>query len=297
MFEKLVGNERIKHELSNVSEPSHAYMFTGPEGIGKFLFAKEFANKFLCISENKPCYKCKACIQFASNNNMDFYIIDSLENSIKIKQIRDMISKIYEKPILSNKKVYIINNADKMTTEAQNCLLKILEEPPQYVMIILIVSNEHAMLNTIKSRCIKIRFEKIDNDELANYLEKNGQIVTKEKINIYNGSIGKALLLQGNEDKYIQINNITELTSKIDYLKISKIIYDDKENIINYLEYLNTLYYNKLRDNIKYTISINKINDAIGKLRYNSNIEMLLDELFLNLWDIQQTCSGALYAP
>lgn len=285
MFEKIVGNSKIKQLLNSVIEPSHAYMFTGPDGIGKYLFAKEFANKFLCTSDNKPCHECKSCLQFENDNNMDFKTIDTTENSIKIEQIREMISKIYEKPILADKKIYIINNADLMTVQAQNCLLKILEEPPQYVVIILIVSNEQAILNTIKSRCLKIRFEKIQDTELKEYLEQNGQTITNEMLKMYNGSIGKALLLHGNEEKYIKVQEIINANSKLDYMEIGKILFENKDDIKNFLEYMNTLFFSKIEENIRYAKCVEKINETIGKLRYNCNVEMLCDELMLNLYE------------
>lgn len=285
MFENIIGNAKTKQLLNNIANPTHAYMFSGPDGVGKFLFAKEFANKFLCVSEHQPCYKCKSCIQFAHNNNTDFQVIDTIEASIKIEQIREMIAKIYEKPILANKKIYVINNADKMTVQAQNCLLKILEEPPQYVMIILVVSNEHAILNTIKSRCIKIKFDKISDVELKEYIEKDGQNVTNDMLEMYNGSIGKAISLQGNEEKYIKVHNIITSKCKTDFMKAAKAIYEEKEDIMNFLEYMNILFYNKSKENIRYTNCINKVNEAIGKLKYNCNVEMLIDELLLDIWE------------
>ena len=88
------------------------------------------------------------------------------EGKIKIEQLRNLQSKIIEKPIISNKKVYVIKDADTMTKEASNCLLKTLEEPPSYIIIILIGANESMFLNTIKSRCTKILFNKIEDDKL-----------------------------------------------------------------------------------------------------------------------------------
>ena len=140
MFDKIIGNDKIKEMLYKSvkdKKTSHSYLFVGIEGIGKKEIAKEFAKMLLCISDNKYCNTCKSCIEFDSNNNPDFLYIEPEGNSVKIEQIRYIQRKIQEKPIISNKKVYIINDADKMTTEAQNCLLKTLEEPPEYSTIIL----------------------------------------------------------------------------------------------------------------------------------------------------------------
>ena len=92
---------------------------------------------------------------------------------VKIEQIREIQRKIAEKPIISNQKVYIINDADTMTTEAQNCLLKTLEEPPEYITIILICSNENKLLGTIKSRCTRLYFEKLTNEDVEKYININ----------------------------------------------------------------------------------------------------------------------------
>lgn len=296
MFERIIGNDSIKNQLKSIVEPAHAYMFYGPDGVGKFLFAREFANKFMCTSEdnNHPCGTCKACVQFESGNNTDFSIIDlvetgeKIENTIKIEQIREMISKIYEKPIISNRKIYIINNADKMTTQAQNCLLKILEEPPKNVMIILVVSNEEYILTTIKSRCVKIRFEKLKDTEVKEYLKENGKEVTDDMLKMYNGSIGRAIDLSGEEEKYMALNAITKAKCKTDYMKIAKIIFENKEDITNLLEYLNTLLYNNSKENPKNVQCITKITEALGKLKYNCNVEMLVDDLMIEISKIQQ---------
>ena len=125
-----------------------------------------------CLNKDKYCNNCKSCIEFDSNNNPDFLYIEPDGNSIKIEQIRDMQKRIQEKPIISEKKVYIIDNADKMTVEAQNSLLKTLEEPPEYATIILIGSNENAFLTTIKSRCMILHFNPIEDEKMLQYLQK-----------------------------------------------------------------------------------------------------------------------------
>ena len=175
IFENIIGNEKNKELLKNIintNNISHSYMFVGKESIGKLLFAKEFAKAILCISEEKGCNKCKSCIEFDTNNNPDFSVLEPEGNSIKIDQIRELTKKIYEKPVVSAKKVYIINDSNYMTQEAQNGLLKTLEEPPEYVTIILVTSNENSFLPTIKSRCTKISFDKLTDIELINILKK-----------------------------------------------------------------------------------------------------------------------------
>ena len=166
LFENIVGNNKIKESLKNAvksNNVSHSYLFIGKAGVGKKIFAKDLAKKVMCLGNSILEFdNCDSCIKFDANSNPDFSIIVPDGKSIKIEQIRDLQAKILEKPISSNKKVYIIDNADTMTEESQNCLLKTLEEPPEYAMIILIASNENRMLQTIKSRCVIIRFERLN---------------------------------------------------------------------------------------------------------------------------------------
>ena len=161
-FNEIIGNSKIKQDLQEAIDNntiSHSYMFVGIDGIGKRLIAKEFARKILCLNkQDKNCNTCDSCIKFNSSNNPDYLEIYPDGNSIKIAQVRQMQEKVYQKPIVSNKKVFIIEDSEKMTEEAQNALLKTLEEPPEYMVIILITSNENKLLNTVKSRCIRINF-------------------------------------------------------------------------------------------------------------------------------------------
>lgn len=127
MFENIIGNKEIKTSLINTvksNKTSHSYMFVGNEGIGKKLIAKEFAKMLLCTNENKYCNNCKSCIEFDTNNNPDFMIVEPDGNSLKIEQIRILQKKIQEKPIISNNKVYIINDADKMTRRSSKLFIK-----------------------------------------------------------------------------------------------------------------------------------------------------------------------------
>ncbi len=175
IFSDIVGNEKNKELLKHIinsNNIAHSYMFVGKDSIGKLLFAKEFAKAILCLNKEKPCNSCKSCIEFDTYNNPDFSIIEPEASSIKIDKIREFTKKVYEKPVVSSRKVYIINDSNYMTKEAQNSLLKTLEEPPEYVTIILITSNENIFLPTIKSRCTKILFNKLTDEELKKVLQK-----------------------------------------------------------------------------------------------------------------------------
>ena len=293
MFENIVGNNNIKQMLQKTVElqnVSHSYLFVGIDGIGKKLIAKEFAKMIMCLEENKYCNKCKSCIEFDSNNNPDFIYIEPDGNNIKIEQIRQMQSKVIEKPIISNKKVYIINDAQNMTVEAQNCLLKTLEEPPEYITIILIASNENNLLSTIKSRCTIIHFDKIENKELKEYATNAIGInnINENIINIFQGSIGKAIRLKDKLDIYENIENIIEnMDNKniIDILNGSEILYKSKDEIEEILEYINVILLNQSKQNIKYVKCIDIVENTKKRLKSNSNYDMCIDNMLFNIWE------------
>ena len=229
------------------------------------------------------------CIEFVSNNHPDFDIIEPDGNSIKIEQIRAMQKKIQEKPIISNKKIYIINNSEKMTKEAQNCLLKTLEEPPEFATIILIGNNESLFLDTIKSRCIILHFEQLSNEELKRYLETNYQMknLNNDVLQIFQGSIGKAIELKDKIDSYIQIENIIkqlDSVSLLDLVNNSKILYESKEEINSVLEYINVILLNLSKENYKYTKCIQIVENTKERLKSNSNYDMCIDYLIFNMW-------------
>lgn len=293
MFDKIIGNEQIIETLVksvNQDKTSHSYLFLGIQGIGKKLIAEEFAKMLLCIEQSKYCNKCKSCIEFNTNNNPDYIYIEPDGNNIKIEQIRKMQKNIQEKPIISSKKVYIINDADLMTREAQNCLLKTLEEPPKFATIILIGSNDTAFLPTIKSRCTILHFNKIKVDELQKYLKENYNIsnISKNIIEIFQGSIGKALYLKDKQENYQILENLIEDINKknlIDIINQYEILYNSKEEIEDMLDYLNIILLRKSKQEYLYTNCINIVEDTKRRLKQNANYDMSIDNMLFNIWE------------
>ena len=293
-FSNIIGNEEIKIFLDNLIKTNnvvHSYMFIVPDGIGKVLFAKEFAKMILCQDSNKACNHCSSCIKFNSDNHPDFMIINSEDGkSIKINQIRFLQERISEKPIVSNRKVYIINDSDLMTVEAQNCLLKTLEEPPEFAVIILVLSNENKCLSTIKSRCTKIAFQKLRNSDLTQYANENNLEVNSSLLSASDGSISKLLNLQNNLEAYKQLDNIINAFSKdniVDIWNNADILYKSKDNINTLLEYLNTVFLERLKSTkeSKYIQSIKIIENTKNKLSNNANYDMCIDNLLLQIWE------------
>ena len=176
-----------------------------------------------------------------------------------------------------------------MTKEAQNCLLKTLEEPPEFACLILISSNENMILNTIKSRCMKVKFRNIENNILYDYAINNlgYEEVNNNLLKTFDGSIGKAIILKANRDKFSEIENILskiELDDMISFLEKAKFIYD-KENIYEILDYIIVCIYSKSKENKKYLNCLKYINQTLIRLKANGNFDMNIDSLLFNIWE------------
>ncbi|NLX63621.1 MAG: DNA polymerase III subunit [Clostridiaceae bacterium] len=174
-----IGQTEIIEEFRNGirhDSLSHAFVLTGEKGIGKKTLARFIAKALLCTrnsNDNLPCGCCKGCRSFDENANPDFMVIRSEAKNIVIKQIRDLIDDIVVKPFYY-RKVYVIEDAEKMTVQAQNCLLKTLEEPPNYAKIILTTSNYESLLLTIRSRVVRKHLKPSTINELKLIAQKNG---------------------------------------------------------------------------------------------------------------------------
>ena len=279
MFENIIGNESIKNTLEKsikTNQITHSYLMIGIPGIGKKLLAKEYAK--IILSSNDII------------NNPDFLCIEPDGNSIKIDQIRNLQKEIQEKPIISNKKVYIIDDADLMTKEAQNCLLKTLEEPPEFAIIILIGSNENAFLPTIKSRCMILHFNRLSDSEIKSYLQEqyNGLNVTQSMLDIAGGSIGRAINLKDKQEDYSKVEEIINNLDKkdlIDIVQASEILYKSKENINDILDYINIILLKMAKENYLYTNCIKIVENTKKRLAQNSNYDMSIDDMLFKMWE------------
>ena len=278
MFENIIGNETVKNTLKKSIETNqitHSYLMIGIPGIGKKLIAKEYAKEILGRD---------------ILNNPDFLCIQPDGNSIKIEQIRQLQKEIQEKPIISNKKVYIIDDADFMTKEAQNCLLKTLEEPPEFAVIILIGSNENSFLPTIKSRCMILHFRELYDSEIIEYLQKeyNEQNVTQSMLDIAGGSIGRAISLKDKQEQYQKVEAIIKDLEKkdlIDIIQESEVLYKSKDDINDMLEYINIILLKMAKDNYLYTNCIKIVENTKKRLAQNANYDMCIDYMLFKMWE------------
>lgn len=298
-YESLIGNDNVKEILKSTIRSQtilHSYLFVGKEGIGKSLFAKDFAQAILCQNKGeKACGTCKSCLTIQQVDHPDFTILAPEESSIKIGSIRKIQEKIIEKPILSQRKVYLIEDADKMTTEAQNCLLKTLEEPPEYMTIILISANEVNLLPTIQSRCTKIVFEEIANEKLKEFIEEKYTFPQNEETILIGaqGSIGRAIQIADKIEIYAKIEELVQGLKRFGLIELlnekGEVLYKEKENIISILEYMSLYFYRLAKKNIQqaqqFVNCIMHIETTQKAILANSNYDMQIDYLLLKCWE------------
>lgn len=173
----ILGHEKplkIINAYIEGSSFSGAFIFSGPEGIGKRLVAQEVAQRLNCTAQNnKPCGLCESCRKIEKLTHPDLHIIQNGQAQIKIEDIRGILREANFRPYEGAMKVFIIDNAHKLNTEAANSLLKTLEEPPKDVLIILITHKPQNIIKTIRSRCKHIRFFPLARQALENILIKN----------------------------------------------------------------------------------------------------------------------------
>ena len=223
-FKNIIGHEEIiSRFLSNIETDhvSHAYIIAGEEGSGRFSLANAFAKALQCESEGSDaCGECKSCKQAESGNHPDIIVVEKGKNAIlTVDTIREqVVSTMDIKPYSSKYKVYIIKDGEKMNEMAENALLKTIEEPPAYGIIIIITTQPEKLLPTIRSRCITLSTKPIKEKDIHEYLvEKLGVDENKATfaIEYAQGNLGKAILLATNEEYEGLINSVIDLEANI----------------------------------------------------------------------------------
>lgn len=163
-YSNIKGHEPVKRYLRKALAKgifSHAYLFEGRSGIGKLEMAGEFAKAVNCLrGKDEACDECISCRKAAISNHPDIISIGPEGRSIKNEQVKALQAEMHLKPYESRRKVFIIDSADTMTPQAQNSLLKVLEEPPSSSIVILVTSNEVGLLPTVRSRCQRLHFSR-----------------------------------------------------------------------------------------------------------------------------------------
>ena len=208
-FNEIVGHEQIIEHLKNaitMDKVSHAYIFNGPEYSGKMMLAESFAMALQCEEHNpEACMNCRSCKQAADRNQPDIiYVSHEKPNTISVDDIRQQLNNdIVIKPYSSKYKIYIVDEAEKMNPQAQNALLKTIEEPPAYAVIMLLTTNADSFLQTILSRCITLNLKSVKDETIRKHLMSHYQIPDYQAdicTAFAQGNVGKAIQLASSDD-------------------------------------------------------------------------------------------------
>ena len=252
-FSDIIGQDMIKEHLMNALKTgniSHAYIINGERYSGKEFIAKIFAMAIQCEKGDiDPCNECHACKQALSGNQPDIiHLTHEKPNVITVDDIREQInSDIVIKPYACDRKIYIINEAEKMNVQAQNALLKTLEEPPEYAVIIILTTNVDALLPTILSRCVVLNMKPVDDEKVKEFLMEYVQVPDyKAEVcaAFARGNLGKAKILASSEEfdkikteaiallKHIDEMNVNEISIAIKQMNEYKLEINDYLDIL-----------------------------------------------------------------
>ena len=231
-FSKIIGHESTIQHLRQAlaaDRVAHAYLIEGEDGSGKKLIAQTFAEALQCQQlKDDACGECVSCHKAASHNHPDIlYVTHEKPNLISVGEIRSqLVGDVQVRPYESPYKVYIVEDAEKMNTEAQNALLKTLEEPPEYAVILLLTVNAQSLLETIRSRCVKLELKPVKDELVEAYLMEHLQIPDYQArlcLAFAQGSIGKAMELASSES-FAQIRSTAVmLVSRAREMEISQL--------------------------------------------------------------------------
>lgn len=323
-FKDVVGHKDVIRYIQNVvkeNQVSHAYIINGERGSGKKMLAALFAMTLQCEKKGQdPCNVCHSCIQAESGNHPDIIRVNGAKpNSIGVDEIREQVNQtVAVKPYQGPYKVYIINQADTMTVQAQNALLKTIEEPPEYAVLILLTENADTLLPTITSRCVMLKLRNIKDALIRKYLMEKLEVPDYKAdmcAAFAQGNVGKAISLANSE----YFNEIREeaihLLQHIHEMEISEIadavtrITAYKLEISDYLDiimiwYRDVLIYKAtkdadkvvLKDQIKYMqeqakrssyegieLILESLDKTKARLKANVNFDLVMELLFLTI--------------
>ncbi|MBQ5849624.1 MAG: DNA polymerase III subunit delta' [Lachnospiraceae bacterium] len=316
---QLCGNLQSAIKYNKIS---HAYLIQGENLSGKRMIADIFAKALQCTHQEgtKPCNECRDCKQAINGNHPDIiYVEHEKPNVISVENIRQQVnSDIAIKPYSGSHKIYIIDEAEKMNVQAQNALLKTLEEPPQYAVIILLATRVEAMLPTILSRCVVLNIKPVSDDIIKNYLMNKVQIPDYRAsvcASFARGNVGRAIQLASNEEfdnmkssalgtlKNIHNMDVSQMAAEIKRISEDKFDVDDYLDII-FIWFRDVLLYksSKNKDLLifkedfmdisrmskhysyeKLESLINSIDKTRSRIKANVNFELTMELLFMEI--------------
>ena len=301
---EILGNERIKeHFITAVHHKkiSHAYIMEGDKGSGKKMLAEAFSKILQCEGREttglvESCGKCESCIQMEHHDHPDvIWVSHEKPNVISVGEIREQIVNTVEiMPYKGPYKIYIVDEAEKMNAAAQNAILKTIEEPPEYAVIMLLTNNIGGLLPTIQSRCVRLDLKVVDDGLVKKYLMEHLHVPDYQAeidASFAQGSIGRAKEAATSQEfaemtqnalrilKYQNTMEVNELSDAI------KSLSEDKQNINDYLDIFQFWFRDVLMfkatqeiDNLVFKQEINFIREQ-AKQRSYENLENILDSI------------------
>ena len=270
-FSEIIGHEKIIEYFKRTISQKHvvsAYILQGEDHSGKLMLANSIAKALVCKEDDADgCGECHDCRQAESRNHPDIIYVGHDRNAIRVDDIRSQINDtVAIKPYSADYKIYIVDEAEKMNVQAQNALLKTLEEPPEYVVIILLAENDQVFLPTILSRCITMRLQPVPDETIAAYLRDHFEL-DEHQVDICTsfaqGKVGKAIDL-ATSDEFAQLMAVMlDVVTRIDDMDefefgdIVKSVSEYKLQIYDFFDlmmiwYRDVLYY-------KATADVNKL--------------------------------------
>ena len=250
-FNELTGREDTIEFFQNTirnDKVASAYILSGEKGSGKKAIASLYAATLLCEKEGvDPCGACISCRKAFADSHPDIiYVTHEKPDLITVDEIREQVVETVDiRPYEGKYKVYIIDDAQKMNNQAQNALLKVIEEPPEYVVILLLATNSKMLLATIESRCIVIDMKMVPTDLIKDHLIRNNHLSESEAniIAAYaNGNMGKAKRAVLSESFMGDVKKNLRLLSEFDGMTVSRCVAEamaiakDKANISGCLD-------------------------------------------------------------
>lgn len=288
-FNNFLGNETVKKRISdliNSSRLPHAIIIEGDEGIGKRTLARDIACALVCRAEGeKPCGSCSQCVKAQKGIHPDIYEYSAPggANSFHIEIVRKVIKDVYMSPNESEYKIYILANAHCMNANAQNALLKVLEEPPAYAVFILTVNNRSMMLETVLSRAVTVTVDGVTPSQGADYIvaqnPKTDYNTAYNALSALGGNIGRAMA--SIEGGYLQkitdiVNNIAAgiaANDEYELLKTLSALGSSRQDVAAVLEMLKTVF----RDALTGGTSLSGQSDTVSMLKGKFTRQRLFD--------------------
>ncbi|MDO4451978.1 MAG: DNA polymerase III subunit delta' [Lachnospiraceae bacterium] len=299
-FKDVIGHNDIIEYIQNAvsqDKVSHAYILNGERGSGKKMLADLFAMTLQCEEHTpSPCGECHSCKQAKSGNHPDIiHVKHEKPKTISVDDIRTQVNNdIVIKPYGSLHKIYIIPEADLLSVQAQNALLKTIEEPPAYAVIFLLTENAESLLPTIMSRCVMLKLRNIKTTLIKKYLMEQMQVPDYQAdicAAFAQGNMGRAIMLASSEHfneikeealqllRHINEMEISEIVSAIKKIGTYKLSVNDYLDIIM-IWYRDVLIYKATKDvnGIVFADQLKYIKDRANKSSYEG-IEIILDSL------------------